>query len=90
MKTPLCVSLESLLFRAKRHVQSLNTYDGEWTDGILLGAFGLGCQRVGWYLEGIKKQHLDYRRSPDGRWNKDMFSVVAVTFEEYICPAISP
>ena len=72
-----------------RHIGALNKYDSEWTDGIVSGVSGLGVSVLVGTLGGILKA-IDYRRSPDGRWNKDLVLGVVIILEEYICPTATP
>ena len=54
-----------------------------------MGVSGLGFSvLVGTPREIFKT--TDYRRSPDGRWSKDLVFGMAITFEEYICTAATP
>ena len=75
MKTQLSCFGEAVLWRAKRHVGALNTYDSEWSDGVSLGVAGMG---IG--VDGIVKT-TDYRTAPEGRWSRQLVLDVAMSFE---------
>ena len=54
-----------------------------------MGVSGLGVSVLVGTSSGIFKT-TDYRRSLDGRWNKDLVLGMVITFEEYICPTATP
>ena len=71
MKTPLCAFGEAILWRRKRHVGSLNKWDSEWVDSVFLGVSGMSNSVIVGTQDGIVKTQ-DYRRAPEGRWNKKL------------------
>ena len=85
MKSPLCSFGEAILWRTKRHAGNLNQWDREWSDGIFLGISGMGNSVLVGTSDGIFKTN-DYRRSPDGRWHKQLIIDMQTTFQEYISP----